>query len=334
MEQKKPEEAKPADAAVTPQTTESNALDADPSEAPSTKIDPTAKAEPDKVKQLSPIKQFFKRVNVYLLAFVLIIIVAAAVTIVGYLNSKKTTPEPEVANQQLNQDTLKQLANSDATVGATGQTLTVQGNAIFSGNALIKGDLGVSGTIQAGTGIVVPQITVSGKSNFNDTQVNELQIAGNTTAQGSLTLQKDLNVAGPASFNGPVTIGTLTVNRLVMTGNGSLQIPNHISFPGASPGRTVNPSVLGNGGTSNIGGSDTSGTISISTGSGTVAGCFANVSFNQKFNGTPKVIVSPVGAGAGQTQYYVTRTEAGFSICTAAPAPTNQSFGFDYFVMQ
>jgi hypothetical protein len=285
-------------------------------------------------KQPSGIKTFFKKVNIYLLAFVLIVIIAGAVTIVSYLNGKKAPPAPEVATQELNEDVLKQLANSDATVGGSGQTLTVQGNAIFSGQILAKQDLGVSGTIQAGAGIVVPQITVSGQSNLAEVQINSLQVANNTTMQGILTLQRDLNVAGSAAFNGPVTIGQLTVNRLIMSGNASLQIPNHISFPGASPGRTVNPSVLGAGGTASVSGSDTTGTINISTGNGTVPGCFATVNFNQRFTSTPHVLVSPVGAGAGQTQFYTERSATGFSICTANAAPTGQAFAFDYFVTQ
>jgi hypothetical protein len=289
--------------------------------------------EPAK-KQLSGPKKLLKRFNVYLLIFILFVLIAAVVTVVGYLNGKKPPTTPALIAQELNQNALSQLASSDSTVGSSGKTLTVQGNTILSGSTLVKGDLGVSGTIQAGTGIVVPQITVSGTSNLGATQINTLQVAQATTMQGALTLQADLNVAGTAAFNGPVTIGRLVVTQLVMNGNASLTIPNHISFPGASPGRTVNPTVLGAGGSSSISGSDTSGTISINTGSGTVAGCFANITFNVKFTSTPHVLVSPVGVAAGQTQYYVDRNTNGFSVCTANAAPANQAFAYDYFITQ
>ena len=117
-----------------------------------------------------------------------------------------------------------------------------------------------------------------------------------------------------------------------MSGNAILQIPNHLSFTGPSPSRTINAGVLGAGGSASVNGSDTNGTININTGSNPSAGCFARINFQQAFPGQPHVIVSPVGAAAGQTQYYVDRNNTGFSICTNNPAPANQVFAFDYFV--
>ena len=58
----------------------------------------------------------------------------------------------------------------------------------------------------------------------------------------------------------------------------------------------------------------------------------ARDAIHQPFASQPRVIVSPIGAAAGQTQYYTTRSNNGFSICTNNPAPANQSFAFDYFV--
>ena len=147
-------------------------------------------------------------------------------------------------------------------------------------------------------------------------------------------MQRDLNVAGSSSFSGPVTINQLNVTNLTMSGNSSLRILNHIAFPGASPSRSINNGVLGGGGTSTVNGSDTTGTININTGSGPVAGCFTRLTFAVKFTSPPHVIVSPVGVGAGQTQYYVERDTNGFSVCTASPAPANAVFAFDYFVTQ
>lgn len=319
-----------------------NSLDAEPGTTP----EPAASSETNlttadnkPVKKPNAFKVFLKRFNLYFLLFVFIVIIAGAITIVSYLNSKKAAPTPSISTQELNQDTLKQLQNSDATVGGSGQTLTVQGNAIFAGQILAKNDLGVAGSIvtnslKAGTEITVPQITVSAKSNLNDTQIANLQVSGSTTVQGPLTLQRDLNVAGTSSFNGPVTIGQLNVTNLTMSGNSSLRILNHIAFPGASPGRSINPSVLGSGGTATIGGSDTTGTINISTGNNPTPGCFARMTFSQKFASEPHVIVSPVGSAAAQAQYYVDRDASGFSICSANAAPARAVFAYDYFITQ
>jgi len=90
--------------------------------------------------------------------------------------------------------------------------------------------------------------------------------------------------------------------------------------------------VLGNGGTLSIDGSDTTGTINVSTGNNPTAGCFGRITFNVKFTNKPHVIVSPIGGAAGQTQFYVDRDTSGFSICTVNAAPANQVFAYDYFV--
>ena len=297
-----------------------------------TNADGTAAADGKPAKKPSAFKAFLKRFNLYLLLFLLVVVIGAAVAVVGYLNGKKQPEAPNLNNQTLDADTLKQLVNSDATVGDTGQTLTVQGNAIFSGQVLVRSNLNVAGTIQLGGEFTVPSLTVSSTANLLDTQIDTLQVAKTSTLQGAVTLQNDLNVAGDASFNGSVTIGQLTVSKLIMSGNGQLEIPNHIAFTGASPSRSSTAAVIGSGGTTSINGSDVAGTININTGSGPVAGCFVAITFIRPFASTPRVIVSPVGSAAGQLQYYVDRSTTGFSLCTNNAAAANQTFAFDYFV--
>jgi hypothetical protein len=291
----------------------------------STAVDETA------VKKISPFKKFFRKVNLYFLIFILIVVIAGAITIVTYLNSKKAPTTPNIASQSLTQSALKDLANNDATVGNTSQTLTIQGNAIIAGQTLMRGNLNVAGNIQSGGSIQGPSLTISGQSNLGTTQINSLQVATNTAIQGSTTM-RDLNVAGTSSFSGPMTASQITVTKLVLSGNASLEVPNHIAFTGPSPNRTINAGVLGSGGSASVDGSDTTGTVNINTGSDPTAGCFVRVNFQQAFTRQPHVIISPVGSGAGLTQYYVTRDNGGFSICAAAPAPANQAFAFDYFV--
>ncbi|HSX06535.1 MAG TPA: hypothetical protein VLG92_02350 [Candidatus Saccharimonadia bacterium] len=283
-------------------------------------------------KKQNPLKQFLKRFNVYLLLFGLVVLLAVVVSVVGFLNGKKTPKTPSANTQTLSADTLKQLANSDATVGDTGQTLTIQGNAIFSGQVLIRSDLNVAGTIKLGGELSIPALTVSNTSNLNTVQANTLQVAQGSTFQGTVTIQHDLNVGGAAAFSGAVTIGQLTVNNLTMAGNAQLTVPNHIAFTGASPGRQFFPNVTGAGGSASINGSDTTGTINVNTGSGPTAGCFMTITFNRPFTNTPHVLVSPVNIGAGQTEYYVTRSTTQFSICTANAPPANSVMAYDYFI--
>jgi len=291
----------------------------------------TASTDDPNAKKLSPIKKFFRKVNLYFLIFILLVVVAAAVTVVNYLNSTKPAPTVDIATQGLTEEALKQLNNSDATVGGASQTLTIQGNTIIGGQTLMRGNLNVAGNFQSGGSIQGPSLTISGASNLGEAQINSLQVATNTAVQGSTTL-RDLNVSGTSSFSGAMTASQITTSKLVMSGNAILQIPNHISFTGPSPSRTINAGVLGNGGSASVNGSDTNGTININTGNNPSAGCFARINFQQAFPGQPHVIISPIGAAAGQTQYYVDRNNSGFSVCTNNAAPANQVFGFSYFV--
>jgi len=293
--------------------------------------DPNAPPEQPAEKKLSPVKRFFRKVNIYLLVFVLLLVVAGAVAAVSYLNSQKPSSEAGIEAQGLTEDALKQLANTDATVGSTSQTLTIKGNAIIEGQTLMRGTLNVAGNFQSGGSIQGPSLTISGASNLGEAQINSLQVATNTAVQGTTTL-RDLNVSGASSFSGAMTASQITVTRLILSGNAMLQVPNHISFTGPSPSRTINGSVVGSGGSASVNGSDTAGTINVNTGNNPTAGCFARIIFQQVFANQPHVIVSPVGSAAGQTQYYVDRSNNGFSICTAIPAPANQVFAFDYFV--
>lgn len=282
-------------------------------------------------KKLSPIKRFLRKVNVYLLIFVLLVIVAGAITIVNFMNSQNAPTEADINSQSLSEDALKQLANTDATVGSSSQTLTIQGNAIISGQTLTRGNLNVAGNIQAGGSLQAPTLTISGSTNLGDTQINSLQVATNTAIQGSTTM-RDLSVSGASTFSGAMTASQITVTRLVLSGNATLEVPNHISFTGPSPARTVNNGVIGNGGSASVNGSDTSGTVNVNSGNNPLSGCYVRINFQQGFTKQPRVIVSPVSEGAGQTQYYVERDTSGFSICSASALPSNKSFAFDYFV--
>lgn len=292
---------------------------------------PDPKKDSPEEKKTSPIKRFFRKVNVYFLLFVLVVIISGIVVTVNYLNSQKPQQLPDIASQSLSQEALKQLANTDATVGNTSQTLTIQGNTVIAGQTLMRGNLNVAGNIQAGGSMTAPNLTVSGTSNLGTTQVNTLQVAQNTAIQGTTTL-RDLSVSGTTSLSGAVTAAQITVTRLIMSGNAVLQVPNHLSFTGATPGRTLNNGVLGNGGSANIGGSDTSGSVTINTGNNPTSGCFLRVNFGQSYTATPRVIISPVGAAAGQVQHYVDRNTTGFSVCSVNTPPANQTFAFDYFV--
>jgi len=278
----------------------------------------------------SLVKRLLGKINIYLLLFIVVMIVMGAVFAVAFL-ANHGTKGINVKTQSLSSDTLKQLANSDVTVGQPKQVLNVQSNAVFAGKVLIRDSLEVAGTIQIGGILNVPGINVSGNGVLDQVQINKtLTVGGDTGVQGQLAVQKSLAVTGTGTFGGPITAPQISVNTFLL--NGDLNLTHHITAGGATPGRS-NGSALGSSGSASISGSDTAGSININTGSGASAGCFISVTFAQKFNATPHVLVTPIGAAAGAIGYYVNRSTTGFSVCAADTPPSGASFGFDYFIL-
>lgn len=271
-----------------------------------------------------------RRANIYLLLFLAVIGVAVAILVLAALASRHSS-HSDITNQNLSPNALKQLANSDVTVGDPKQILNVQSNAVFAGKVLIRDSLEVAGPIQVGGSLNLPGITVSGNSLFDQVQVNKgLGIGGDAAVQGQLTVQKGLSVAGNGTFNGTVSATQLMANALQL--GGDLTLTHHIAAGGATPAYNSG-SNLGGGGTVSLSGSDTAGTVTVNTGSGPSAGCFVAVTFAKSFNATPHVLITPVGSAAAGLAYYVNRSSAGFSICSAGAPPAGSNFGFDYFVL-
>jgi len=283
------------------------------------------------VTKSSPLKRLWQKFNIYLLLFVLVILVAVGVTIGLFLKDKGAEKQAQdiIDSQSLSDSALKQLANSDVTVGNSRQVLKVESNAIFAGSVLVRNDLEVAGTIKVGGELQLPGITVSGASRFNQLQADNLTIGSNATVQGAFVAKKGITVTGNSSFD---TLSAAQITTTAFQLNGELRLTNHISAGGPSPSAGRGGAV-GNGGTVSVSGSDTTGSVVINTGGGTGAGCFATINFARRFNSTPHVVVTPIGSGAASLNYYVNRSSSEFSICTASPAPTGQTFGFDYIVL-
>jgi cytoskeletal protein CcmA (bactofilin family) len=272
-----------------------------------------------------------QRINIYLLLFILLIILSAGISIASYLKSKDSSDKKAaIATEPLSKEVLDQLKATDVKVGDPKQILSVESNAVFGGTVLVRGGLEVAGQIKVGGPLTLPGITVSGSSNFDQVQINNLQIAGNTTVQGQLTVQRGLTVNGPASFGGSLSAASLVIDTLQI--NRDLQLNRHLDAGGGTPGRS-NGGALGAGGTTSVSGTDTAGTVNINTGGGPGAGCFVTVTFTQRFNSVPHVVITPVGSAAGSLNYYINRSTGDFSICTTNAAPAGQSFAFDYVVI-
>ena len=279
-------------------------------------------------KKSNLITKITNRLNVYLLAFILLIIVSLIIVFVVIQSSNKQAAKEEtITTQELTQEAIDNLTGNEATVGDPKQLLNVESNAVFAGKVLIRDGLDVAGPIKVGGDLNLPGITVSGKSAFDEVQVNSLSIAGDTSVQGVLTVQDSLTVNGKASFGGAISAPSLTLDTLSLTGD--LQFGRHIDAGGSTPS-VASGAAVGSGGTVTISGTDTSGTVTVNVGSGGV-GVLATVTFTNAFNDSPHVVFSPIGKQAPDT-FISNRTSSGFSISTASNLGSG-SISFDYIVI-
>ena len=288
---------------------------------------PAPQAPPPAPK--SPLSFVAKHLNIYLLLFVLLLIIAGATATILYLRAKnESNTNDQLSSQSLSQSTLDQLANSDVTVGEPKHTLSVQSNAVFAGSVVVRSDLQIAGNLQVGSNLAIAGLRVSGNSTFDDVSITKsLAVTGSTSFQGGLVIGQSLNVNGTANFQGAVTAPSMTVGSLQLSGD--LNLTHHITAGGANPTRT-NGTALGGGGTVSVSGSDTAGTVTVNTGSSPGIGCFVTVTFATKFNATPHMVVTPIGSTAAQVGYYINRSTTTFSICDTIAAPGGVTFSFDY----
>jgi hypothetical protein len=311
------DENKPAPKAQTPVTPAAPADGGDSLEAPTGPAQPaadpgTANTPPPKKGGLRSLP-IFK--NLWLVVFILVVIASGAVVFVSIKSAKPTTTVSKAGS--LTDQQLASLKGNTTLVGDAKQTLDVQSNSIFEGAVLLRSDLSVAGSLKVGSGISIPSIS------------GGLNVAGDTALQGNLTVQKNLTVSGTASF-GNLSVSTLGVTTLQLRGD--LNLNQHINASGGVPGRSLGTAV-GGGGTASVSGSDTAGTVNISTGGSPPAGCFITVSFAHNYSGTPHVTITPANSSAASLQYYVNRTNTNFSVCSAGVPAASTNYVFDYIVI-
>ena len=299
---------------------------------PSDVSNPPSTTPPEQSHKPSLLSRLWQKLNVYILLFVLLVLVAGGVMVVLFMKSRKanTNAQGTISSQNLSTSTLKQLSDSNVTIGDSKQVLNVASNAIFAGSLLVRTDLEVAGSLKVGGQLSLPGITVSGASKFGQVQADSLAIAGATSIQGVLTAKHGLSVTGEGTFTGDVTAPQISTGSLVL--NGDLTLTHHVTAGGPIPALSKG-TALGSGGTASVSGSDTAGSITINTGSGAAAGCFATITFTKAFSNTPHVVMTPISSGAATLSYYVNRSTSNMSICAVSPPPSGQTFGFDYIAL-
>jgi cytoskeletal protein CcmA (bactofilin family) len=274
---------------------------------------------------------FSRNINIYLLSFIFVVIVAVIIIIIAATTNSTNNSPSVVGTKNLTPDQLQKLSSAQGTsIGSSDQVLTIASSTIFDGQVLAKQDLDVAGSLKLGNQLNAPNLTIPGTATIGSITANKLTLSGNTALAGQLAVGQNLTVGGSSNFAGNVSINQLTVQALLLSGD--LQLNHHLTTGGSVPSRS-NGNALGGGGTATVSGSDTAGSININTGIGPSPGCFITVNFSTNFATTPHVIVTPIGSAAGGLSYYVQRSSTNFSVCSNNAAPSSSNFGFDYVVL-
>ena len=138
------------------------------------------------------------------------------------------------------------------------------------------------------------------------------------------TVLASISSAGNLSVVNATVNGTLTVNGHVITGNTSGTTSIAVAA-GA-----------GTGATASISGNDTSGVITVNTGTGTAAGNLATITFASSYGSAPKVLLTPKDVPAASTypQFQYTSGTSTFTLMSYNALTVSKTYTFSYFIAQ
>lgn len=257
----------------------------------------------------------FRKLRKRLVLVVLSLVILAGLGTMIRLLSKNDKPAPTVVinTQSLDNGTLNQL--TPASDGQTKQQLTISPDTIFKSSVTVQG-----------SEVIVKDLSVGGKAN----------IQSDTNIRDNLSVGKSLSIGNNLTVNGLITAASLNVGSLTLSSinlSSNLVFGGHIVPNGSEP--NFKPSNAAGGGTVSVSGNDTAGTITITTGGGSVsAGELAIISFKTAYSGTPKVQLTPLNAAASGLRYYATHTASFFTVNTSTAPAVSTTYIFDYLVTQ
>jgi cytoskeletal protein CcmA (bactofilin family) len=282
---------------------------------------------------------------------VVILILAINAAVIVFVTKSQNKTKTGVSQDEVTLSTgdLEKLGVSRNPVGNLGTELVVGPDSKFNGKLTVASDVSIAGQLRLNSKFSASEASLT-KLDAGNTSLEQLNVNGDGTVS-TLTLRKDLSVAGLTRLQGPVTLTQLlTVNNNVNITGGlsvggtlsarsfqasslvsdtTLTIGGHVITRGTAPGISSGPAV-GSNGTVSISGSDTAGTVAVNVGTGGGNGLVASISFRNRYDGTPHVVITPIGLYAAA---YVNRTATGFTISVSGVLAPG-GYAFDYFVTQ
>ncbi len=156
--------------------------------------------------------------------------------------------------------------------------------------------------------------------------------------KGSLSVDGQAEFHGNAFFYNVVTFVEKTVFKQDLT------LEGHVITGGETPtiatlvaaGLTTIPqnqpdAILA---TAAVTGNDTSGQVTLQTGTNAAVGEAFALTFKRPFITAPRVFITPANADSARVGYYISSTPEGFKLITTSPLVVSQTLQFNYLVVQ
>jgi hypothetical protein len=154
--------------------------------------------------------------------------------------------------------------------------------------------------------------------------IGNLNVSGQTTL-ASLTVTGNAHITGDLHVAGTTYTADIIINGHIVTGNkaGTTTV-------------AANPAVCGTGCTLTIAGNDTSGVITVNTGTGVTAGDLGTVTFAGAYSFAPQIALTPQAVPAASVfpQYYAASTTTTFDLSSYNAISASKTYKFTYQVLQ
>ena len=188
------------------------------------------------------------------------------------------------------------------------------------------------------------KILVYVDNNYYEPAVGAADLQGTSLAlSGEATIGGSLHIGGPLNVSGSTTLGGLTVREhaefqgtLVARDaefTGTLSVNGHIVSRGSRPTVAAGQALGSAGATASVDGTDTAGTIVLTSDGAQTAGVIARIGFQKAFDTSYKVVLSATNEHAADLRVYVVKTATGFDVVARSPLTTATQYQFDYIVV-
>jgi hypothetical protein len=223
--------------------------------------------------------------------------------------------------------TNRSKANVKRTTNVTINTQSLSSSTLQRLTATVPGSTNASEELQiTANSLFEHNLTVAGLTALG----NGLQVTGNLTDSANGSFGGNLSVGGYISANS-LNVSSLSLSALRLSGDANLG--GHIITGGSAP--TIQAEAAG--GSVEIEGNDTSGTLTFNSSDSTNQPAnseLATVTFHNPYATNPRVQLTPVNAAAASLEYYVNQSIGFFSLETVNAPAAGTRYSFNYFVTQ